>query len=64
MGVIVSPPPASLRLPDSGAMIDMTEWTSAVVVVRVSLLTPGLDVALAELVREPVIPPPQWGYES
>ena len=59
--------------------MDMTGAMSAPTVVWAFLLTPeldvaddelleGLDVAEAEvvprLVESPVIPPPQWGYES
>ena len=57
----------SEKLPDGGAEIDMTASISAPTVVWVDLPT-ELDVAEAEvlpgLAESPVIPPPQWGYES
>ena len=77
--MVVSSFPGSLNCPDDGAEIDMTASISAPTVVRALLLTPELDVADDELEEEldvaeaevlpglaesPVIPPPQWGYES
>ena len=56
-----SPLPVSVRLPDCGAEMEMTESTSAPILVRAELLVvlDGL-AALADLEREPVIPPPPW----